>query len=65
MTVIGSEKNVEDLSLTFIAEFDAPVDRIWQLWEDPRQLERWWGARPGPRRSTVTTSLPGATRGST
>jgi len=24
-------------------EFDAPPERIWQLWEDPRQLERWWG----------------------
>jgi uncharacterized protein YndB with AHSA1/START domain len=25
------------------AELDATVERAWQLWADPRQLERWWG----------------------
>ena len=25
------------------AEFDATPERIWLLWSDPRQLERWWG----------------------
>jgi uncharacterized protein YndB with AHSA1/START domain len=29
-------------------EFDAPVDRVWQLWADPRQLERWWGPPTHP-----------------
>ena len=29
--------------MTVTAEFDAPVERVWQLWDDPRQLERWWG----------------------
>ena len=24
-------------------EFEAPPERVWQLWSDPRQLERWWG----------------------
>jgi uncharacterized protein YndB with AHSA1/START domain len=43
MPVISSTKNLEALSLTFVAEFDAAVDRVWQIWEDPRQLERWWG----------------------
>jgi uncharacterized protein YndB with AHSA1/START domain len=36
-------KNPEALSMTLVAEFDAGVERVWQLWEDPRQLERWWG----------------------
>jgi uncharacterized protein YndB with AHSA1/START domain len=31
------------LTFTFVAEFDAGVERVWQVWEDPRQLERWWG----------------------
>src|SRR5262249_6113784 len=22
--------------------FDANADRLWELWSDPRQLERWW-----------------------
>ena len=29
-------------TVTLIAEFDAPVDRAWQLFADPRQLEQWW-----------------------
>lgn len=43
MAVIGTDKNPEALSLTLVAEFDAGVERVWQLFEDPRQLERWWG----------------------
>ncbi|MFJ5695502.1 SRPBCC domain-containing protein [Arthrobacter sp. NPDC093125] len=48
MTVISSTKNVEALSFTLVAEFDASVDRVWQIWEDPRQLERWWGPPTWP-----------------
>ncbi len=43
MTVTVVEKNPDDLSMTITAEFTAPVDRVWQVWTDPRQLERWWG----------------------
>jgi uncharacterized protein YndB with AHSA1/START domain len=43
MTVISVDKDLDDLTLTVVAEFDAPVERVWQLWADPRQLERWWG----------------------
>ena len=48
MTVVRSDKDVEALTLTFVAEFDAGVERVWQLWQDPRQLERWWGPRTWP-----------------
>ncbi|BCL15353.1 SRPBCC family protein [Micromonospora sagamiensis] len=43
MPVISAQKDPEALSLTFVAEFDADAERVWQLWADPRQLERWWG----------------------
>lgn len=43
MTVVSVEKDFDDLRLTMVAEFDAPIERVWQLWADPRQLERWWG----------------------
>jgi uncharacterized protein YndB with AHSA1/START domain len=46
MTLITSSRNVEDLSMTLVAEFDAAPERLWNLWEDPRQLERWWGPAP-------------------
>jgi uncharacterized protein YndB with AHSA1/START domain len=26
-----------------IAELDAPIEQVWELWLDPRKLERWWG----------------------
>jgi uncharacterized protein YndB with AHSA1/START domain len=36
-------KDPEALTLTVTTELDATVERAWQLWADPRQLERWWG----------------------
>src|SRR5437868_221338 len=43
MTVISVQKDPDSLSFTLIAEFDDPVERVWQLWSNPRLLERWWG----------------------
>lgn len=36
------------MALTFVAEFDASVERVWQVWEDPRQLEQWCGPPTWP-----------------
>jgi uncharacterized protein YndB with AHSA1/START domain len=43
MTVTAVRKDTQALTMTVDAEFDAPPERVWQLWADPRQLERWWG----------------------
>jgi uncharacterized protein YndB with AHSA1/START domain len=43
MTVIDVQTNPEALTLTLTARFHAPPARVWQVWQDPRQLERWWG----------------------
>jgi uncharacterized protein YndB with AHSA1/START domain len=43
MTVVSSTKDAATLTLTLIADFDATPDRVWEVWEDPRKLERWWG----------------------
>ncbi|GAB3042344.1 SRPBCC domain-containing protein [Parafrigoribacterium mesophilum] len=48
MTVLSSHKDPDALTLTIVAEFDASVERVWQVWEDPRQLERWWGPPTWP-----------------
>ncbi|HSK96262.1 MAG TPA: SRPBCC domain-containing protein [Euzebyales bacterium] len=53
MTVISVRKDYDDLSLVMVAEFAAPITRVWQLWADPRQLERWWGPPSHP--ATVET----------
>jgi len=42
MPVTNVEKDVDALTLTVTAEFDADAERLWELWADPRQLERWW-----------------------
>lgn len=43
MTVIRSEKDPERLTLTIEADFAAEAERVWDVWENPRKLERWWG----------------------
>ncbi len=43
MTVTNIDKDFDRLTLTLTADFAAPPERVWQLWADPRQLERWWG----------------------
>lgn len=43
MTVTAVRKDPEALTMTVAAEFAASPERVWQLWADPRQLERWWG----------------------
>ena len=48
MTVVSTHKDVQALTLTFVAEFNAGVERVWQIWQDPRQLERWWGPPTWP-----------------
>ena len=48
MTVTTVDKDVEALTMTLVADFDAPIERVWQLWADPRQLERWWGPPTHP-----------------
>ncbi|HET8950154.1 MAG TPA: SRPBCC domain-containing protein, partial [Solirubrobacteraceae bacterium] len=48
MSIVSVEKDYEALTLVLVAEFAAPVERVWQLWADPRQLERWWGPPSHP-----------------
>ena len=43
MTVLAVERDPVALTFTIVSEFDAPAERVWQVWADPRQLERWWG----------------------
>jgi uncharacterized protein YndB with AHSA1/START domain len=43
MSIVTVDKDFDTLSLVLVADFRAPIERVWQLWADPRQLERWWG----------------------
>ncbi|MFJ3382853.1 MULTISPECIES: SRPBCC domain-containing protein [unclassified Curtobacterium] len=59
-TTIDASHDVDALTMTFTAEFDAPVDRVWQIWADPRQLERWWGPPTWPATFVRHSLEPGA-----
>jgi uncharacterized protein YndB with AHSA1/START domain len=48
VSVISVDKDFDSLTFTLVAEFDAPIEGVWQLWADPRQLERWWGPPSHP-----------------
>ncbi|MEJ7875662.1 MAG: SRPBCC domain-containing protein [Solirubrobacterales bacterium] len=48
MSVTSIDKDFDNLTLTLIADFDAPAERVWELWADPRRLERWWGPPTHP-----------------
>ena len=59
MTVTAVRTDPQRLTLTLEAEFGASVERIWQLWADPRQLERWWGPPTYPATVTSHDLRPG------
>ena len=59
MTVTAIHKDPQTLTMTLDAEFDVPAARVWQLWADPRQLERWWGPPTYPATVTSHDLRPG------
>jgi uncharacterized protein YndB with AHSA1/START domain len=60
MTVTAVRKDPDALTMTITAEFAASPERVWQLWADPRQLERWWGPPTYPATFTQHDLTPGA-----
>ena len=60
MTVTAVHKDPDALTMTLTAEFDASPERVWQLWADPRQLERWWGPPTYPATFTRHDLRPGS-----
>jgi uncharacterized protein YndB with AHSA1/START domain len=60
MTVTAVRKDTDALTMSIEAEFDASPERVWQLWADPRQLERWWGPPTYPATFTTHSLAPGS-----
>jgi uncharacterized protein YndB with AHSA1/START domain len=59
MTVTDVRKDTDALTLTISLEYDAPTARVWELWADPRQLERWWGPPTYPATVVEHNLAPG------
>lgn len=43
MPITTVHKDVEGLTMAVVADFAAPLRRLWDAYADPRQLERFWG----------------------
>lgn len=59
MTVTTVTKDVDRGVLVIVAEYRVPAARVWQLWADPRMLERWWGPPSHPATVTDHDLAPG------
>jgi uncharacterized protein YndB with AHSA1/START domain len=48
MPITQVSSNAQDLTLTVVADYPVPVERLWDAYADPRQLERFWGPEQWP-----------------
>ncbi|HSC87483.1 MAG TPA: SRPBCC domain-containing protein, partial [Polyangiaceae bacterium] len=48
MPILSITPDPKNLTLTAIGEYPVPVERLWEVWTDPRQLERIWGPPQWP-----------------
>lgn len=48
MPITDVISDAQALSLTVIADYPVPVERLWDAYADPRQLERFWGPEQWP-----------------
>lgn len=53
------DQDLENCALTVVATFDHPVDKVWDLYADPRKLERFWGPPEYPATVTAHDLRPG------
>lgn len=60
MTVTNVRKDPEALTMSITVALDATIERAWQLWADPRQLERWWGPPGYPATFAGHDMTPGS-----
>jgi uncharacterized protein YndB with AHSA1/START domain len=59
MPVTSVHKDPDTLTMTVIADFPAPVQRLWEAYADPRLLEKFWGPPTHPATFTRHDMFPG------
>ncbi|MCF8570534.1 SRPBCC domain-containing protein [Gordonia sp. HY002] len=59
MPVIDVTTDTDNLTLTITAQFAAPVERVWEIYADPRQLEKIWGPPTYPATFVEHDFTPG------
>lgn len=48
MPITSVDKDLENLTMTVVADFTVPVRRLWDAYVDPRQIEKFWGPEEWP-----------------
>ncbi|WP_291380297.1 SRPBCC family protein [Demequina sp.] len=48
MPITSVTKDPQALTMTVVAEFPVPVERLWEAYTDPRQIEKFWGPESWP-----------------
>lgn len=48
MPIVDIRKDTQALTMTVVAQFAAPVARVWAAYADARQIERFWGPPEWP-----------------
>ena len=59
MPVTDISHDLDTFTLTFTARFAAPVERVWEVYADPRQLEKVWGPPEYPATVVDHSLTPG------
>lgn len=59
MPLIDASHDLQARTLTLTAWFAAPVERVWQVYADARQLEKVWGPAEMPATFTEHALTPG------
>ena len=59
MPVTDITKDLDTRTIVITAQFAAPVERVWGIYADPRQLERIWGPPTYPATFVEHELTPG------
>ena len=54
-------KDATNNKMSVVREFDAPLEKVWKAWTEPKLLDQWWAPKPW---KAVTQSMdfrPGGT----
>lgn len=52
MTITSVTSDPVSLTLTVVGDYPVSVERLWEAYSDPRQLERFWGPESWPAKFT-------------
>jgi uncharacterized protein YndB with AHSA1/START domain len=52
MPITSVSSDPQALTLTVVADYPVPLERLWEAYADPRQLEKFWGPEQWPARFT-------------